>query len=132
MQKPFSLGVDFVLYSTTKYLNGHGNSIAGAIIFKSKEYAHPIWDTMKLLGTNSNPWDAWLLYNGLKTLSVRLDKHCQNAMEIARYLEQHEKVKRVNYPGLTNFHGNAIAQKQMSQFGGMLSFEISPPGKNFV
>ncbi len=135
LQQPFRHGVDFVLYSATKFLNGHGNSIAGAIIARDKSQRKQIWDTMKLLGTNSNPWDAWLLHNGLKTLSVRMDRHCSNAHKIAQYLEAHQKVNRVNYPGLQSHPAHKHAQKQMSQYGGMLSFEIDgglEEGKAFM
>ncbi len=135
IQKPFVLGVDFVLYSTTKFLNGHGNSIAGAILCKDQDYREQLWDTMKLVGTNCNAWDAWLLHNGLKTLAVRMDKHCSNARSIAQFLENHDRVKKVNYPGLESHSTHKQAVKQMSQFGGMISFEIDgnlEAGKSFM
>ncbi|MDA8692981.1 aminotransferase class I/II-fold pyridoxal phosphate-dependent enzyme [Saprospiraceae bacterium] len=124
IQRPLTMGVDFVIYSTTKFLNGHGNSIAGAIIGKSEELRHNIWTHMKLLGTNCSPFEAWLVHNGLKTLPLRMDKHCHNAMELSQYLEKHSKIKKVNYPGLDKFPDHNIAKKQMSKYGGMLSFEI--------
>ncbi len=124
LQQPFTLGIDIVVYSTTKFLNGHGNSIAGAIITKDKTIRKQVWDVMKLMGTNCNAWDAWLLHNGLKTLTLRLDKHCNNAMEIAQYLGAHNKVRKVNYPGLASHSTHSYAVKQMRQYGGMLSFEI--------
>ena len=124
IQRPLTIGVDFVIYSTTKFLNGHGNSIAGAIIGTNKQHHDNIWTHMKLLGTNCSPFEAWLVHNGLKTLPLRMEKHCHNAMSLANYLEKHPKVKKVNYPGLENFADHNIAQKQMSQYGGMLSFEI--------
>jgi methionine-gamma-lyase len=124
VQRPLSLGVDFVIYSTTKFLNGHGNSIAGAIIGLSEFHKDNIWTHMKLLGTNCSPFEAWLVHNGLKTLPLRMEKHCHNALTLAQHLEKHPKVKRVNYPGLQSFADHKIAQKQMSQYGGMLSFEI--------
>lgn len=135
IQKPLKHGVDYVLYSTTKFLNGHGNSIAGAIIIKDASQRKQVWDTMKLVGTNCNAWDAWLLHNGLKTLALRMDKHCQNAMAIASYLEQHKRVRKVNYPGLETHFTHTNAAKQMSQYGGMLSFEIDgtlEDGKSFM
>ena len=125
LQKPLQLGVDFVLYSATKYLNGHGNAISGAMITKNPEHREKLWVTMKLLGTNSNAWDAWLLHNGLKTLSVRMDRHCSNAMAIAEYLETLTSVNKVNYPGLTSHPTHQVAKSQMAQFGGMLSFELA-------
>ena len=124
LQQPFNLGIDIVIYSTTKFLNGHGNSIAGAIILKEPNQRRQVWDVMKLMGTNCNAWDAWLLHNGLKTLAVRMDRHCSNAMGIATHLEAHPKVKKVNYPGLPSHPTHTAAIKQMKQFGGMLSFEI--------
>lgn len=124
LQQPIEKGVDFVLYSTTKFLNGHGNSIAGAIISKDPAHRAKLWETMKLLGTNCNAWDAWLLHNGLKTLSVRMDRHCYNAMAIAEFLSAHSKVTKVNYPGLESHRSHAHAKKQMSQYGGMMSFEV--------
>ncbi len=124
LQRPMSLGVDYVIYSTTKFLNGHGNAIGGAILGADYKNKQQVWEYMKLLGTNTNPWDAWLLHNGIKTLSVRMDRHCQNALAIANFLESHPKVKKVNYPGLLSNKGHKVATKQMSQYGGMLSFEI--------
>ena len=124
LQQPIALGIDFVVYSTTKFLNGHGNSIAGAILIKEESHRKAIWDTMKLLGTNCNAWDAWLLHNGLKTLAIRMDRHSSNALTIAEHLNQHSKVKRVNYPGLASHPLHDTAATQMRQFGGMLSFEI--------
>jgi len=124
LQRPFNLDVDFVVYSTTKYLNGHGNSIAGAIIMNDLDQNQQVWTTMKLMGTNSNAFDAWLLHNGIKTLTLRMDKHCTNAMTIAEYLNNHKRIKKVNYPGLENNKYYDIAKTQMSQFGAMMSFEI--------
>jgi len=124
LQQPLALGVDYVVYSTTKYLNGHGNSIAGAIITKNMADRSAVWEVLKLLGTNSNPWDAWLLHNGLKTLALRLDRHCSNAMRIAEYLQDLPTVTKVNYPGLLTHSSHKVAKDQMSQYGGMLSFEI--------
>jgi len=126
LQQPFALGVDFVIHSTTKYLNGHGNSIAGIIIGKDVELMREkVWKAMKLLGTNCSPFEAWLLNNGLKTLEVRMDRHCSNAMAVAEYLEKHTRVGRVNYNGLPSHPDHELAKKQMSQFGGMLSFELN-------
>ncbi len=124
LQKPMLLGVDYVVYSTTKFLNGHGNSIAGAVITKSLDKKKELWNHMKLSGTNCNAFDAWLLHNGIKTLAVRMDRHCSNALGLAQHLDNHSKVKTVNYPGLENNRYHNIASKQMSQYGAMLSFEL--------
>ena len=135
LQRPLTLGIDYVLHSTTKFLNGHGNGLAGAIIGKDTDQRKNIWNHMKLIGTNCNPFDAWLVHNGLKTLSVRMDRHCDNALSIARHLSEHPKVKKVNYPGLQNNAYHQIAKKQMSQYGAMLSFEIDgglDDGKKFM
>ena len=125
LQQPFKHGIDFVIHSTTKYLNGHGNSTAGVLISGHQDLMKKdIWRTMKLAGTNSNAWDAWLVHNGLKTLPLRMDRHCKNAMEIAKYLDNHSAVEKVNYPGLPSHRHHNLALRQMSDFGGMLSFEV--------
>jgi len=125
LQQPLALGVDFVIHSTTKFLNGHGNSLAGVIVGRDEAMMKKqVWDAMKLLGTSCSPFNAWLLNNGMKTLSLRMTRHCENAQAIAEFLESHPKVKQVNYPGLPSFSDHEIAKKQMSGFGGMLSFEL--------
>lgn len=126
LQQPLRFGIDFVVHSTTKYLNGHGNSTAGAIIGKDKTMMkEKVWRTMKLLGTNCNPFDAWLINNGLKTLELRMERHSDNAMQVAQFLEKHPSVTRVNYNGLSSHPDHALAAKQMKRFSGMLSFELS-------
>ncbi len=127
LQQPLRFGVDFIVHSTTKFLNGHGNSIAGAIVTPHKAQLRmggAIWQAMKLVGTNSNPWDAWLVHNGLKTLALRMQRHSENALTVARFLEKNDKVERVNYCGLESHPDHLIAKKQMRAFGGMLSFEL--------
>ncbi len=125
LQQPLKYGIDFVVHSTTKYLNGHGNSIAGAIVTMDHEIMkEKIWGTMKLIGTNCNPFDAWLTSNGLKTLVLRMEKHSSNALELSKFLSSHPKVERVNYPGLSTHADHEIAKKQMKAFGGMMSFEV--------
>ncbi len=125
LQQPLGLGVDFSIHSTTKYLNGHGNSIAGVIVGRDPEFMQQkVWQVMKLTGTNCNPWDAWLTNNGIKTLELRMNRHCENAMVIAQHLDQHPQVERVNYNGLPDHPDHTVAKKQMRAFGGMLSFEL--------
>lgn len=125
LQQPFKFGLDFIVHSTTKFLNGHGNSISGVIIGRDADLMkQKVWTTMKLIGTTGNPWDAWLTYNGIKTLELRMQRHCQNAMTVAQFLEQHPKVATVNYPGLPSHGSHELAQRQMRDFGGMLSFEL--------
>ena len=126
LQQPLRFGIDFVVHSTTKYLNGHGNSTAGAIIGRDKSLMKDkVWRTMKLVGTNCNPFDAWLINNGLKTLELRMERHCDNAMRAAQFLEKHRKVAQVNYVGLPSHPDHALAARQMRSFSGMLSFELS-------
>lgn len=126
LQRPLSFGADFVIHSTTKYLNGHGNSTAGIVVGRSELYDRwNIWRTMKLVGTNCSPFEAWLTNNGLKTLELRMERHCSNAMAIAKFLEQQPEVLKVNYPGLPSHADHELAMRQMKGgFGGMLSFEL--------
>ncbi len=126
LQQPFSFGVDFIIHSTTKYLNGHGNSTAGALVARDKALMQEkIWPVMKLAGTTGNPWDAWLVHNGMKTLSLRMKQHSSNALSVAQYLEDHSQISKVNYPGLPTHRDHELATRQMKGFGGMLSFEVS-------
>jgi len=127
LQQPLLLGIDFMIHSTTKYLNGHGNAISGIIIGHQKDH-DKIWSAQKLLGTNCNPFDAWLVNNGIKTLSLRMDRHCENAQKLANFLERHDGVAAVNYIGLATHPNHELAKKQMKNFGGMISFEV---GKSF-
>jgi len=124
IQRPMRHGIDYVIHSTTKYINGHGNGISGVIIGAGKESKKKIWSAMKLLGTNCNAFDAWLTYNGLKTLPLRMERHSSNALSLATHLDQHDRIKRVSYLGLTDHPYHEIANKQMSSYGGMLCFEM--------
>lgn len=126
LQQPFAHGVDFIIHSTTKYLNGHGNSIAGVIVGRDHELMRKkVWRAMKLAGTNCSPFEAWLTHNGLKTLALRMERHCANARALAEWLEKHPAVARVNYPGLSSHPDHKLAKRQMrGGFGGMLSFEL--------
>lgn len=125
LQQPFQFGIDFIIHSTTKFLNGHGNGIAGIIIGTDIDLMEQkVWTTMKLAGTNCNPFDAWLLHNGMKTLELRMDRHCSNAQAVAEFLHAHAEVVQVNYNGLTSHPDHDIAKKQMRAFTGMLSFEL--------
>ena len=124
LQRPLNMGIDYSIHSTTKYLNGHGNSTAGCIVGKEELFNGPIWQAMKLMGTNCNPWDAWLVNNGMKTLALRMDKHCENALALATFLEKHPQVSKVNYNGLPSHEDHQLATSQMDNYGGMLSFEV--------
>src|SRR5688500_10663015 len=133
LQKPFRYGVDFVFHSTTKFLNGHGTAIGGILIGKDLEKMNGnVSKTYRILGVNSNPFDAFLLCLGLKTLELRMERHCQNAMEVARFLERQSTIAKVNYTGLASHPDNAIAKKQMKHPGGMLSFELKGGIKNGI
>ena len=135
-QRPFNYGIDFIIHSTTKFLNGHGNCIAGVMLGRDVEFMQTkVWTTMKLSGTNANPFDSWLVYNGMKTLHVRMDRHELNATALAEHLAGHPLVNRVNYLSLTNHPDHLLAKRQMSGFGAMLSFELKgglEAGKNFM
>lgn len=124
LQNPLSLGADIVLHSTTKYLNGHGDVLGGAIV-GSKELIHRM-DTefMKYMGGIMSPADATELSKGIKTLGVRMDIHCANARKVAEFLDNHDMVEKVLYPGLESHPGHEIAKKQMKNFGGMMSFNV--------
>ncbi len=124
LQQPFAFGADLIIHSTTKYLNGHGTATAGVVVGRDAETMRRVWQTMKLLGTNCNPFDAWLTAVGMQTLVLRMDKHCSNANELAQYLLTKSEVLAVNHPSLTQHGTHDIARKQMKNFGGMLSFEL--------
>lgn len=125
LQQPFKYGVDYIVHSTTKFLNGHGTSIGGILLGTDEEKMKSVvTKTHRLLGSNANPFDAFLLINGIKTLQLRMDRHCANAMETAQYLANHAAVEKVNYAGLTSHPDHNIAMKQMAHPGAMLSFEL--------
>jgi len=125
LQQPFKYGVDFVMHSTTKFLNGHGTAIGGVLLGRDVERMNSsITKAHRLLGGNANPFDAFLVINGMKTLELRMDRHCSNAAHVANFLKAHAKVAQVNYNGLEDHPDYAIAKKQMRQAGAMLSFEL--------
>jgi len=124
-QKPFAFGVDLVVHSTTKYLNGHGTALGGIVVGTDRDFMRKkVWKIRKTVGGNSNAWDSWLLNNGLKTLPLRMEKHQQNALALAKYLASHPAVSKVNYPGLPSHPDHELAKRQMTGFGGVLSFEL--------
>lgn len=125
LQQPFKYSVDFVFHSTTKFLNGHGSAIGGVLLGRDLDFmATKAWKWYALLGGNANPFDAYLLTQGIKTLELRMDRHCSNAMKVAQYLDSHPAIEKVNYTGLASHPDHAVAMKQMSHPGGMLSFEL--------
>ncbi|RMG22595.1 MAG: PLP-dependent transferase [Methanobacteriota archaeon] len=124
-QQPLSLGADIVLHSTTKYINGHSDSVGGAVMLNDEELYEQIKFTQNAAGAILSPFECFMILRGTKTLSVRMREHQKNAMTIARYLESHPRVNRVIYPGLESHPQHELAKQQMSGFGGMLSFELN-------
>ena len=123
-QHPANLGVDVVIHSATKYLGGHHDVTAGFVCCNEPCF-HKIWNLRKILGGVMDPMSAFMALRGMRTLALRIQKHNENAMQIAQFLETQDKVKSVHYPGLASHPDHPIAKKQMSGFGGMLSFEIN-------
>lgn len=125
LQQPFKFGVDFIIHSATKYLNGHGTALGGFLVSEDTNFMKKnVWKIRKLNGTICAPFDAWLLNIGMKTLSLRMDKHCANALAVAKFLETNRAVSKVNYLGLKNHPDYSLAKKQMKNFGGVISFEL--------
>jgi len=122
LQRPLELGADIVVHSTTKYLGGHSDVIGGFAATNDPTIAERLRFLQKSLGAVPGPFDAWLVLRGVKTLAVRMRQHCENARRIAAFLEEHEAVERVFYPGLPDHPGHEIAVQQMADFGGMISF----------
>ncbi len=122
--RPFDFGVDIVVHSTTKYLSGHNQIIGGVVIVNDKKTYEDLKFIQKSVGAIPSPFDCWLILLGVKTLPLRMARHCSNAMKVATYLENHKKVKRVMYPGLKSHPQHAIAKKQMKGFSGMITFEL--------
>jgi methionine-gamma-lyase len=123
-QKPLQLGAHIVVHSATKYIGGHGDTVAGIVIAK-KEYIDELRaEYLRDFGGIISPLNAWLLVRGLKTLAIRMERHQENAFQLAKYLSFHPKVEKVYYPGLSTHSSHDLAKKQMSGFGGMISFEV--------
>ncbi|WP_305774486.1 cystathionine gamma-synthase [Lactococcus lactis] len=134
LQQPIALGADIVLHSATKYLGGHSDVVAGLVTTNSKELASEIGFLQNSIGAVLGPQDSWLVQRGIKTLALRMEAHSANAQKIAEFLETSKAVSKVYYPGLNSHPGYAIAKKQMSAFGGMISFELTDENaiKDFV
>ncbi|NIH78610.1 cystathionine gamma-synthase [Amycolatopsis viridis] len=122
LQTPLALGADIVVHSTTKYLGGHSDVVGGAVLTNEDELRENLFFLRNAAGAVPGPFDAWLTLRGLKTLAVRMDRHCDNAEQIAEMLVAHPKVAEVYYPGLPGHPGHDLAAKQMRRFGGMVSF----------
>jgi len=122
--KPIEYGIDLVVYSTTKYLNGHCDVVGGAVVTTTDELTERVQFLLNAMGTCASPFDCWLVLRGIETLSVRMKQHEENAKAIAGFLSEHPAVTRVMYPGLKSHPGHDIVKRQMKGFGGMISCEI--------
>src|SRR5690349_14358455 len=125
LQQPLALGADVVIHSTTKYLGGHSDVVGGALITAGDDLGDQLAFHQNAMGAVNGPFDAWLTLRGIKTLGVRMDRHCDNAERIVSYLSDHKAVAEVLYPGLESHPGHETAAKQMSRFGGMVSFRAA-------
>jgi cystathionine gamma-lyase/cystathionine beta-lyase/cystathionine gamma-lyase/homocysteine desulfhydrase len=124
LQRPIELGADLVLHSTTKFLNGHSDSVGGAVISNRDDLAEQLGFLQNAVGAILSPFDSWLVLRGTKTLAVRMRQHEENGMAMATYLSNQKKVKKVYYPGLSDHPHHALAKRQMNGFGSMISFEL--------
>jgi cystathionine beta-lyase/cystathionine gamma-synthase len=124
LQRPIEYGADMVVHSTTKFLNGHSDSIGGAVVLTSKEDYDRLYFIQKSAGAILSPFDCWLVLRGVKTLAVRMDQHEKNGRAVAEFLDQHPKVQQVYYPGLKSHPQHELAKRQMKGFGAMVAFEM--------
>jgi cystathionine gamma-synthase/cystathionine beta-lyase len=125
LQRPFEFGADVVIYSATKYLGGHNDLCAGVLVAREEELGERLYFLQNSTGAVLPPFDCWLLLRSLKTLALRIDRHCKSALVVARWLEQHPKVTDIYYPGLEKHPGHELSCRQASGFGGMLSFRVA-------
>ncbi|MCZ7420840.1 MULTISPECIES: cystathionine gamma-synthase [unclassified Micromonospora] len=125
LQQPITLGADVVVHSTTKYVGGHSDVVGGALVAADADLGERLRYHQNAMGAINGPFDAWLTLRGIKTLGVRMDRHCDNAERIVAYLDGHAKVGQVLYPGLPTHPGHEVAAKQMRRFGGMISFRAA-------
>ncbi len=135
LQQPKKYGIDIVVHSATKYLNGHGDVVAGIICGSSEMIMNIKMTVLKDIGATISPHDAWLIMRGLKTLPIRMERHCSNAQKLAEFLENHQKVSHVYYPGLKSHSGNRFVGEQMKAAGGVIAFEIESDltgGSDFI
>lgn len=123
-QKPLDLGADLVVHSTTKYVGGHSDVVGGAVITSNDDLYNQLKYHQNSIGAVPGPFDCWLTLRGIKTLALRMREHNKNAMAIAKFLSNHPKIDKVNYPGLESHPQHELAKKQMTGFGGMISFEV--------
>jgi cystathionine gamma-synthase len=124
LQRPLTLGADVVVHSTTKYAGGHSDVVGGAVVVRDLELADKLQYHQNAMGAVAGPFDAWLTLRGLKTLAVRMERHCDNAERVVEFLSQDDRVEHVYYPGLPDHPGHEVAGQQMDRFGGMVSFRV--------
>ena len=135
LQQPAKFGADIVIHSATKYLNGHGDVVAGIVCGSNEMISEIKLTTLKDIGATMSPHDAWLIMRGIKTLPIRMERHCSNAQTVAEFLEQHEAVSQVYYPGLKSHPGHQFIGKQMKAAGGVIAFELNTDlkgGSDFI
>ncbi len=124
LQKPLELGADIIVHSATKYIDGQGRCVGGAVIASEEIIDKKIYPYLRTGGATMSPFNAWVFLSGLETLAVRMKAHCDNAFELAKWLEQQDSVAKVHYPGLTSHAQHELAKQQQSSFGGVVSFEL--------
>jgi cystathionine gamma-synthase len=125
LQQPLVLGADVVVHSTTKYCGGHSDVVGGALVVRDLEVAEQVAFHQNSIGAVAGPFDSWLTLRGLRTLGVRMDRHCDNAERVVRFLAEHPAVSQVIYPGLEQHPGHAVASRQMKRYGGIVSFRVT-------
>ncbi|MBO9523087.1 MAG: cystathionine gamma-synthase [Nocardioidaceae bacterium] len=125
LQTPLALGADVVVHSTTKYVGGHSDVVGGALVVRDLEVAERIGFHQNAMGAVAGPFDCFLTHRGLKTLGVRMDRHCDNAEQVVEFLTRHPQVSEVIYPGLDEHPGHAVASRQMKRYGGIVSFRVT-------
>ncbi len=124
LQKPLNLGADLVIHSATKYIDGHGRCVGGAVIGNDELIENKIYPYLRTGGATLSPFNAWTFLSGLETLAIRMKAHCDNAFELAKWLQQQPAVEKVHYPGLEEHAQHELAKRQQSHFGGVVSFEL--------
>ncbi|MBI2620289.1 MAG: PLP-dependent transferase [Ignavibacteriales bacterium] len=124
LQSPLAFGIDIIVHSATKYLNGHSDMLGGLIVLNDSKVTEQLRFLQKSIGGIMSPFEAWMCLRGIKTLVVRMDRHNRNAIDVAAFLNKHRKVRKVNYPGLVSHPQHRLATKQMRGFGGMIAFDL--------
>jgi len=127
LQRPLEMGADLVVHSTTKYLGGHSDVVGGAVVTRDLDWHRRLAFVQNAVGAVPGPWDCFLALRGTKTLHLRMERHCSNALEVARRLEKHPRVSKVIYPGLESHPQHALAREQMKGFGGMITCVLDAP-----